>query len=177
MVTSALRANEHIVQISKSSVVHVRLFEAGSRRQRDALTKEWMLLDEALGLFLSSSQDDLKPCWDFRTVEVWWKTAGCFWPSCICTGSKPYHKMRVCSRCLRAVYCSERCQSSTPICSFPLILLHACATGIGQCTNYLAMQRPNLCWRPYLPINIDVLPSSVSLQGTHRRFNAMSDVA
>ena len=111
MVTSALRANEHIVQISKSSVVHVRLFEAGSRRQRDALTKEWMLLGEALGLFLSSSQDDLKPCWDFRTVEVWWKTAGCFWPGCICAGSKPYHKMRVCRVCLRAVYCSERCQS------------------------------------------------------------------
>ncbi|CAL1711688.1 unnamed protein product [Somion occarium] len=64
----------------------------------------WQYLGRAFGLRENDAPAQLFP--GFTSC-----TKSCRWKDCLCSCNKPWHRLRVCKGCWRALYCSSKCQT------------------------------------------------------------------
>ncbi|EKM57263.1 uncharacterized protein PHACADRAFT_254940 [Phanerochaete carnosa HHB-10118-sp] len=76
---------------------------------RSVVLEWWVECGEKCGVNIEASYEPtMGPSSGTRR---WRKDNGCAWRECLCFGERPYHKLRVCKRCKKVMYCSIKCQT------------------------------------------------------------------
>jgi len=73
--------------------------------------RHWRLYGESLWLKEGVNVMTLKRASPLSEEKAYWRIPRqCFWLGCACSGHRPFHSVRVCKGCWRALYCSPLCQ-------------------------------------------------------------------
>ena len=94
------------------SLASIRTKGTAQTKLKIIALKHWRLYGESLYLKEGAGPVmTLNRASPLSEEKAYWRIPRhCFWLGCACSGHKPFHPVRVCKGCWRALYCSAQCQ-------------------------------------------------------------------
>lgn len=75
--------------------------------QRNRMIKSWTALGNKCGVDVNAPYDPSAELLDNAGPRG---AKRCAWKECLCFGERPNHRLRMCKRCTKVLYCSSKCQ-------------------------------------------------------------------